>query len=253
MKANSSMFHSQPGDPAFVLLTCEHGGHDVPPDYKILFRGASKVLASHRGYDIGALGVSLQLASRLSLPIVFSTVTRLLVDLNRSADHPDAFSEFTRNLPEQQRNQILAAFHAPHRESVERTVALAIAAGRRVMHLGVHSCTDVLHGSTRDFDVSLLFDENRSHEEELCDRFRSSLRMHADDLRYAFNEPYNGADDGLTTTLRSRFAPELYLGIEIEVRQGMIHRPSEQAAVGDLLANAMQSCMSERCSFKHRK
>ncbi len=232
---------SASGLPGFILLTCEHGGRDVPDSYKSLFRGQKEVLDSHRGYDIGALGVALRMASRLAVPIIFSTVTRLLVDLNRSDNAADVFSEFTRGLAADERERILATHYRPHRERVEQLVTAAIASGHRVLHLGVHSCTDELNGNVRDLDISLLFDEARGLEAELCDRFRAALQREAGGLRYPFNEPYRGADDGLTTTLRSRFAPEEYLGIEIEVRQGMVRRAAEQKAVGDLLAVSLRT------------
>jgi predicted N-formylglutamate amidohydrolase len=230
--------------PTFTLITCEHGGRDIPVAYRQLFRGQKVLLASHRGYDVGALGVALRFASRLSAPIVFSTITRLLVDLNRSPDQPGVFSEFTQDLSDDERQRLLALYHTPHRSSVERTVSSAIVAGHRVLHLGVHSCTDILNGRPRDLDIALLFDETRVREQEFCDRCRAALRQRAGDLRYPFNEPYRGADDGLTTMLRSRHAPDDYLGIEIEVRQGMILRSSEQNAAGDLLASAVHLCLS---------
>ena len=37
------------GSRAQLLLTCEHGGNTIPRAYAPLFRGASRVLASHRG------------------------------------------------------------------------------------------------------------------------------------------------------------------------------------------------------------
>ena len=48
-----------------LLLTCEHGGNRIPPEYRALFRGATAALASHRGWDPGALA----LARRLGLKI----------------------------------------------------------------------------------------------------------------------------------------------------------------------------------------
>jgi predicted N-formylglutamate amidohydrolase len=229
--------------PTFTLITCEHGGREVPAAYRRIFRGQKAVLDSHRGYDIGALGVALRMACRLSAPIILATVTRLLVDLNRSAEEPDLFSDFTRDLPDSERERIVSGFYTPHRESVEQTVLSAIAAGHRVLHLGVHSCTDVLGGVERNLDIALLFDEARVREVDFCERYRSVLRRLAGDLRYPFNEPYRGADDGLTTTLRGRFADDEYLGIEVELRQGMILRSSEQNAAGDLLASALRLCL----------
>lgn len=227
-----------------VLLTCEHGGNDVPAAYRQLFEGQKDALESHRGYDIGALGVALQMASRLSTPIIFSTTTRLLIDLNRSLDRPDAFSEYSRDLAPNDRDRIIAEFYKPYRSSVEQVASAVISSGHRLLHIGVHSCTDELHGTTRDLDISLLFDEARPREKELCERWRSQLQRLAPDFRYPFNEPYNGSDDGLTTTLRGEFGPDKYLGIEIELRQSMIKTQPEQQAIGDFLATSAIACVS---------
>ncbi len=234
----------------FVLLTCEHGGREVPKPYRRHFSGGRAVLDSHRGYDPGSLGVALRMASRLPAPIIFSTVTRLLIDLNRSLDQPDTFSEFTRELPAAERTRIISSYYTPHRERVEQTVFAAIAAGQRVLHLGVHSCADELKGSKRELDIALLFDEARPLEQVLCERWRHEMNQRAGDLRYPFNAPYRGADDGLTTALRHRFKPREYLGIEIEVRQGMIGRVPEQRAAGELLASTLRTLLRDDVAKK---
>ena len=56
------------------LLTCEHGGNQVPEPWRERFAGAQDVLASHRGWDRGSLAVMeamepqvrLMVAARLS-------------------------------------------------------------------------------------------------------------------------------------------------------------------------------------------
>ena len=70
------------------LITCEHGGNRVPAPYRRLFRGRRALLDSHRGYDPGALVMARALAAAFTAPLVTSTVSRLLIDLNRSTGHP---------------------------------------------------------------------------------------------------------------------------------------------------------------------
>jgi predicted N-formylglutamate amidohydrolase len=228
-----------PDTPPVLLLTCEHAGNEVPPQHAHLFTGHEPVLGTHRGYDLGAYPVAQRLAARLAAPLIACTFTRLLIDLNRSEDHPDLFSEFSRTLPEPERDAIRATHYTPHRETVTRTAAALIAAGHTVLHVGVHSCTDILHGKTRDLDIALLFDEDREQEHGLCQRWRDNMQALSPALRYPFNEPYRGSDDGLTTTLRARFAPAAYLGIEIELRQGFVRSPVDQRTAADLLADAL--------------
>lgn len=228
----------------FLLLTCEHGGREVPSEYQHCFSGADETLSSHRGYDIGALGVAHRMASLLAAPILFSTTTRLLIDLNRSLDQADLFSEFTSGLSDDDRSSILTRYYIPHRECVSQIVAAVIDSERQVIHVGVHSCADRLNHCDRDLDIALLYDEARAHESALCEAWQRSLREIDPRLRYRFNQPYRGSDDGLTTTLRQQFDANTYLGIEIEVRQGMIIQRGEQDAVGSLLADSLRMVLT---------
>src|SRR5688572_9101508 len=104
--------------PLRLVLTCEHGGPRVPRRYAPLFRDAPGVLGTHRAYDAGALEVARILSRKLRAPLLYSTVSRLVVDLNRSAHHPKLFSEFTRPLPAEERARILRRHYLPHRHAV---------------------------------------------------------------------------------------------------------------------------------------
>jgi predicted N-formylglutamate amidohydrolase len=184
------------------------------------------------------------MAARLAAPIIFSTTTRLLVDLNRSLDAADLFSEFTRDLGEQERDRILAEHYRPYRDRVFATLDGLIGMGERVLHIGVHSCTDVLDGQARKLDVALLFDPARASEASFCDQWRDALRQASPELQCPFNEPYEGTDDGLTTALRKRHAGSKYAGIEVEVRQGLVTVAQEQRAMGDLLSTTLGTLLN---------
>ncbi len=105
----------------FLLGTCEHGGNRVTARYAVLFRGRRRKLHSHRGYDAGAL----LMARAFRAPLAASTITRLLVELNRSPWNHRLFSEATRELPAHKREHIVASNYAPYRNEVETRVARA--------------------------------------------------------------------------------------------------------------------------------
>lgn len=230
---------SPPWQPTFLLLSCEHAGHDVPPEYRHLFAGAESTLATHRGFDIGIKGVALQVAARTAAPLILTTISRLFVEPNRSLGHPQLFSEFTRDLPEPERQAIIDTYYEPHRAGVTRTVDAAIRAGHRVAHVGVHSFTDVLDTHVRDVDLGLLFDPDVRSEVAVCTKWGRELERMRPDLRIRHNEPYRGIDDGLTTTLRALFGPHDYAGLEVEVRQGLILDVPSQRCIGNLLGAAL--------------
>jgi len=204
------------------IITCEHGGNRIPAPYRRLFREQRALLDSHRGYDPGSLVMAKALARAFAAPLVASTVSRLLIDLNRSIGHPQLFSAMTRAAPAQTRAQIVEQHYRPHRMHVERLVGQAVSRGQRVIHISSHSFTAELDGAVRGADVGLLYHPGRRGEAELCARWKETLAAFAPELRVRRNYPYAGTGDGLTSDLRLRFAPCDYVGIELEVNQGIV-------------------------------
>jgi len=172
-----------------ILVTCEHGGNRVPASWRHLFQGRRALLESHRGYDAGALTMARALAAAFGAPLVASTVSRLLVDLNRSAGHPRRFSVVTRGLPAPMRSRLVERYYRPYRVEVERRVRRSVAQGRRVIHISSHSFTPRLDGKTRRADVGLLYHPRRPGEAELCARWQSALAQRAPELRVRRNYP----------------------------------------------------------------
>jgi predicted N-formylglutamate amidohydrolase len=164
------------------------------------------------------------LAAVFRAPLVSSTVSRLLVDLNRSIGHPKLFSEFTRDLPRRQRDALVERQYRPHRAAVESEIASRIAAGRRVVHVASHSFTPLWEGAVRRVDVAWLYDPRRPGESDVVNRWISAMASRAPDLTLRRNHPYRGRSDGLTALLRKRHPDEAYAGIEIEVNQRFIER-----------------------------
>ena len=210
------------------FITCEHGGNRIPAPYLEFFKGKEALLHSHRGYDAGALRLAREMSEALSAPLLVSTVSRLLVDLNRSQHHSRLFSEATRPLPDELRREILTRYYLPYRTKAEAAIEQAVARGQRVIHISSHSFTPELDGKVRNADIGLLYDPARENEAMLCRRWQIALKEYAAGLRSRMNYPYAGTSDGFTVYLRKRFLEERYLGIELEVIQkhfaaGMTH------------------------------
>lgn len=202
-----------------MLVTAEHAGNEVPADYLALFRGHQQALRSHRGWDPGTRILADSLGAGLDAPRLTSVVTRLLVDLNRSAHNPKVFSPITRGLPRADRAALLARYHRPHWDLARRAISQGIAEHGRVLHLGVHSFTPVLDGEIRRPDLALLYDPSRPDERGLATTWAEALAVVLPDRVVRRNNPYRGAADGMTTAFRRSFSGARYSGLEIEVNQ----------------------------------
>lgn len=202
-----------------LLITCEHGGNRVPARYRPLFRNHRAILESHRGYDPGALALARDFAAAFGAELVYSTTSRLLVELNRSPGHRALFSDMTRSLAADERAKLLERYYFPYREWVEAQVREAVAAGERVLHVSCHSFTPRLDGEVRRADIGLLYDPRRRAEAKFCSTWQKTLRAADPRLVVRRNYPYRGYADGLTTALRKRYPDAAYAGVEIEVNQ----------------------------------
>lgn len=206
-----------------ILITCEHGGNRVPRSLAALFQPHQQRLESHRGWDPGALALARAFAKHLRATLIASTISRLVVELNRSSHHRAVFSDITKQLSPQERTRLLERWYHPHRTSVIEAIEQMLRTRRQpVVHLGVHTFTPVLAGNTRNASIGLLYDPARTAERDLCVRWQRELRHLLPEHRVRRNYPYRGRDDGLTTALRRRFAADRYLGIELEVNQGLL-------------------------------
>jgi predicted N-formylglutamate amidohydrolase len=163
-----------------------------------------------------------ELAGALNAPLVTSTISRLLVDLNRSMGHRQLFSAATRDAVANLRAKIVAQHYRPYRAQVERLVGKAVSRGRRVIHISSHSFTPELGGKVRRADVGLLYHPGRRGEAELGARWKASLAAIAPELKVRRNYPYAGKGDGLTSHLRLRFPQGAYVGIELEINQRIV-------------------------------
>jgi predicted N-formylglutamate amidohydrolase len=218
-------------EPARVL-TCEHARFEVPAKGFDL-----RVLQSHVGWDEGALPLAQALAEAWGAPLIAGGLSRLWVDLNRSADAPDVVPEraFGVDIPANvgaDRARRLRTWHA-WRSAAYTALADGIEAHGRVVHWSIHSFSPELDPVARTYAVGVLFDPSRLWEAQVASEVLVALRAAGFDARA--NEPYLGSDDGHTTARRKDWPDAVYAGLEIEMNQALNDR--ERARLAAALAS----------------
>lgn len=231
-----------------VVVTCEHATNRVPAELAGLFRAHRGLLKTHRGWDIGALGVAERIAAGLASPLFVGEVSRLVIELNRSLDSSSLFSVATRELDDAVRRGLIDRYWSPWRGAVREHIERAIGArSGAVLHVSAHSFTPVLDGKERQVEIGLLFDPSRAGEKSLCERWRAAILCDPDGagMRVKMNLPYRGTSDGHTTALRRVFAASRYLGIEVEVKNSLIVNARAQERLGVMLARTLRAVLEE--------
>lgn len=200
------------------LITCEHATNRVPDNYRHLFSDAGDDLQSHRGWDPGAFIIAHTIQKAVHAPVLSFPFTRLLIDPNRSLHHPRLFSDFTKQLPKREKNNLINSLYLPYRENAEEALSEIASQAEQVVHLSIHTFTPSLNGRERAFDIGLLYDPSRKAEKQFCSKWKHALQHENSVLRIKMNQPYKGKSDGFTTYLRHRLGVQ-YVGIELEVNQ----------------------------------
>lgn len=205
-----------------LIVSCEHASNKIPRDYQYLFKNQHKLLASHRGYDLGAGWLAEKMIDYFGCVGFFGDYSRLLVDLNRSLHHKNLYSFITKSFDSDEKQNVLTSFYYPYRNKVEKKIFQLINAGQQVIHISIHSFVPVLMGQERMNDVGLLYDTTRSSEKQFCQHWQRNFKQHDSDLLVRSNYPYKGTADGFTKYLRKIFSKTRYVGIELELNQKLL-------------------------------
>lgn len=224
-----------------IILSCEHASNHVPGKYQVLFADAEADIQSHRGWDPGALELARQLQALSHMPVLHGEVTRLLIEINRSVDNPELWSEYTTHLSQKEKRSLIDTYYHPYLLQLSNRIKSTIHSGQHALHVSVHSFTPVWHEKPRTVDIGILFDPQRTEESNYAHAWIDALKEALPALRIIPNAPYAGTDDGLTTILRKQFSPDKYSGIEIEVSQALFAHPEweqQKNTIADTLAKA---------------
>lgn len=222
-----------------VVLSCEHASWTAPPGVELGV--APEVLQSQAGWDHGAYEIAARLGEELGLPVHTGAFTRMFVDLNRAADHPDVIPANSYGAPvpgnvglsAQERAFRLSEFHAPYWRAVRHDVAARMIDPGRCLHLSSHSFCPSLDPPQRGFDVGVLYDPAAAYESELAEALMFGLR--AAGLSVRANQPYAGIAPALVTAFRKELGSPFYAGIEIEASHALTRQPDGCARVSAAL------------------
>lgn len=153
-----------PAGRAPCVLTCEHAGIAVPDSMNLL--GLSpEDYTRHYAYDIGAAAVTRALAARLDAPAILANYSRLIVDLNRSENHPTTFPVHGEGKPipanldmsVMEREERLDVFYRPYHKALSELIERKRQSCTTPALLSVHSFTRTFFKFVRPWHIGFLW------------------------------------------------------------------------------------------------
>lgn len=224
-----------------IVLVCDHASNRIPERYGDMGLDPAERV-SHIAWDPGALELSFALSQKLDACLVYSTVSRLVIDPNRSPDAANAIwtlSEATaiaanENIDAAERQHRIESFHRPYHDAIETVLDARAAAGRPAILVCVHTFTPVYLGVARPWAVGVL----HGSDPALSAAVRDALARFNPSLSIGWNEPY-AALKGVTHTLEHHGDRRGLASTMIEVRNNEVLEPDGVALWTERLGAAL--------------
>ncbi|MES0881125.1 N-formylglutamate amidohydrolase [Roseibium sp. SCP14] len=225
------------GTGPFVIL-CDHASNFFPPPYDESLGVSDTDKSAHIAWDPGALGVAKGLAEQLDAPLVYTTISRLVIDCNREENRTDlipSMSETTQiagncDLSEDEKNFRLDLVHRPFHNAIDKVLDQRKERGVPSAVVSIHSFTPVFKGNSRPWEIGLIYDNDR----RLADPVLAGLKERGD-LTVGDNEPY-APSDGVYYTIRRHGEDRHLPCLMIEIRNDEVKTAEEEARWTEMLA-----------------
>ena len=230
--------------PSRWLVTCDHASNAVPDFLGGTLGLAPEDMARHIAYDVGAAGVTRELARLLDGPAVLSRFSRLVIDPNRGEDDPTLVMKLYDGsiIPanrhagladvETRLNACYRPYHAEYARLAARRPDTVVCA--------VHSFTPQLKGRPpRPWQIGIL----HSHlDSRLALPLIARLRAEPD-LTVGDNQPYDGHLPG--DSVDTHCLRQGRLNVLIELRNDLIAHEADQIAWAARLAPILTQVLEE--------
>ena len=229
------------GSTAPFVLTCEHAANRLPTRVA-LSADERRVLASHRGWDIGAWKLTRELARRLGASAVGGRWSRLFIDLNRRLDDPTLIRRTAQGvtlswnlkLDSAELERRYLEYHAPYHLEIDRLILRRRVRGVRPLIVAVHTFTDVYRGRRRPFQVGVLYDKHARQAHRLGRALKSA------GLSVRYNQPYSGIA-GLMYAADRHGTHYGLPCLELEFNQRLFRGQTAAARLGRIVAAAVRN------------
>ncbi len=239
-----------PGGSRFLIL-CDHATNRLPPEYGTLGLDDGQ-LKRHIAYDIGALGVALEMGRRLQSTVISSRFSRLLIDPNRGEDDPTLIMQISDGalvpgnvrVDEIERQKRISRFFEPYHAAIAAEIDAMLDHSVIPVIASIHSFTENWRGVPRKWHAAVLWDKDPRLAVPLLREVRERTGLEIGD-----NEPYTGylRNDSIYRHATVRGLPNVL----VEIRQDLIRDAKGQREWAELLADCLAAILTDPASSGH--
>lgn len=223
-----------------ILIVCDHASNYIPAALGGLGI-APQHLQQHIAYDIGAAGVSRQLARDMGVTAVLGGFSRLVLDPNRYLTAHDSIPSISdgvvifgnETLSAADRMLRVEELFIPYQCAINQAVTRILHNFSMPLFLSVHSYTPIFQGFERPWEIGVLWEGDDGVASLLIDYLRDNTDYHVGE-----NEPYHACNP-VGYTVKTHAESKNFPNVLVEIRQDLVTDKQGQLKFAGLLAGAL--------------
>lgn len=221
------------------LFSTEHATHWIPSGLIEKNPQLKALQKTHQGYDLGVLEIANWLSRDLQATHIEGTISRLVIDLNRSVNHSQLFGPATQSLSLLDKKQIIRHYWEPYFQRLVKELKKG-AKINEMRWLSVHSFTPTWNHRSRRVDIGILDDLTHPKQREFSLTLQAALRRQLPSFKIYLNEPYRGFTDAIVHPVNRQIRTTHAFGICLEINQRHLQTKSQQLAMAKALSGALR-------------
>ena len=229
-----------------IFLTCDHASKAIPENLKNLELPLS-IINSHRGWDIGALDISLKISKEIHAPLCYTNYSRLVIDCNRPMNVHDAIPEMidgynipkNTNLTEEEYKSRINEIFIPYHHEIKQQLEKQLKQFPDTAYLAIHSFTPKLGGEIRPWDIGVTY----CNASKFSSFMLKELEL-IEGLKIGVNKPY-------PITVEGDYGIQEHgekLGLDsllLEIRQDRIDNPEKSSYIAHILIDILKKYLNQ--------
>lgn len=228
------------------ILVCDHAAKRVPRKLNNLGM-EEEDLSRHYAVDIGVEKVTEVMADLLDAPAILANYSRLVIDLNRSIDHPTAFVTTGEGKPvpgniamdDEDKRLRIEELYNPFHEQLNSMIEAYQAKGINPAIIAIHSFTQNFYKQKRPWEIGILWVQDGRLPKHTIQHFKALGYCVGD------NKPYDARY--LRGTTVDRHADTRGLpNVLIEVRNDLISNDEDSIRWAKMLAECYNPILNDK-------
>lgn len=225
-----------------IMISSEHSSPKIPKDLNNLGINDQDFDKISHHYDKGTENISRKISKELDARCLLAKFSRLVIDLNRTLDHPELIIKRSfnfniknnHNLRSKEINDRITKYYMPYHQKLRSTLKDLRSMHKNTYYINIHSFSNWVKGKDRDIDFCIV----HSKKDKVIN-YKLIKRLNSLGFKAISNSPFSGKN----SSIFKQYQQDKYTrSITIEIND---KHEKDSIKIANILSQELKSIISE--------